>query len=578
MAALTPTFLPTYLTPKLATTLKTYDRGQFVNDLIAGLIVGVVAIPLALAFGIASGVTPVEGLYSAVVGGFIISLFGGSRVQIGGPTGAFVVIVYGIIQMYGRDALAVCTIMAGVILIAMGIFRMGNLIKWIPYPVTTGFTSGIAVVIFSSEIKDLLGLRMGAVPPQFIEKWGAYMSALPTADLATIALAAGTLAILIFFPRVTKKIPAPFVGLVFATGLAWAFHLPVETIGSRFGVLPRGLPRPHLPAMDLKIALGLVRPATVVALLAAIESLLSAVVADGMIGGRHRSSMELVAQGAANVIAPLFGGIPVTGAIARTATNVKSGGRTPVAGIVHSLVVLCVLLFAGPLVARVPLCSLAAVLVVVCYHMSEWRNFLFLLKAPRSDVAVLLATFGLTVLVDLTAAVEVGMVMAAFLFMRRMADTTTVGAAFGDRRKTDRTAAAALGDATDEEGGAAKEAESKNLPHGVEVYRVSGPLFFGAADKLAEVLSQIQEPPKVFVLRLGAVPVLDATGMHALREVQARFRRLRTLVFLCGLRPQPMAVLKNAGVLDEFDAWTADDDLDAALKKIAASPKFRTSP
>ena len=550
-------FPPTYLTPKLATTLKTYERKQLVADLIAGLIVGVVALPLALAFGIASGVTPVEGLYSAVIGGFVISLLGGSRVQIGGPTGAFVVIVYGIIQMYGRDALAVCTIMAGVILIAMGLFRMGNLIKWIPYPVTTGFTSGIAVVIFSSEIKDLLGLRMGAVPPQFVEKWGAYLRALPTADAATIGLAAGTLAILILFPLVTKKVPAPFVGLVAATAAAWALHLPVETIGSRFGVLPPGLPRPHLPAMDLKTTLGLVRPATVVALLAAIESLLSAVVADGMIGGRHRSSMELVAQGAANVLAPIFGGIPVTGAIARTATNVKSGGRTPVAGMTHAVVLMCVLLFAGPLVGRVPLCALAAILVIVCYNMSEWRNFLFLMKAPRSDVAVLLATFGLTVLVDLTVAVEVGMVMAAFLFMRRMADMTTVGAA--------------LDDASNEEAGAVKEAENKGVPRGVEVYRVSGPLFFGAADKLAEVLAQIQDPPKAFVLRLGAVPVMDASGMHALREVQARCRRSGTLVLLCGLRPQPMAVLKKAEVLDEFDAWTTEDDLPAALKRIAAA-------
>lgn len=550
----------TALRPKLFTTLESYDRGQLAQDLVAGLIVGVVAIPLALAFGIASGVTPAEGLASAVVGGFLISLLGGSRVQIGGPTGAFVVIVYGIVAQYGRDALTVCTIMAGVILIVMGLFKMGNLIKWIPYPVTTGFTSGIAIVILSSEVKDLFGLRMGAVPAEFFAKWAAFAHALPTADAQTVALSAATLAVLVLSPRVTKRVPSPFVGLVFATAAAAALGLRVETIGSRFGQLPRGLPMPHLPSFDLKTTAGLVRPAVVVALLAAIESLLSAVVADGMIGGRHRPSMELIAQGVANVVAPLFGGIPVTGAIARTATNVKSGGRTPVAGLAHSVVLLSVLLFAGPLVTRIPLCGLAAILVVVCYNMSEWRNFLFLLKAPRSDVAVLLTTFVLTVIVDLTAAVEVGMILAAFLFMRRMAEFTTVGAAFGD--------------AADEESGAAHERPTA-LPAGVEVYRVSGPLFFGAADKLGEVLSQIEAPPRVFILRLGAVPVMDATGMHALREFQRRCRRLKTSLLLCGLAPQPLSVLKAAGVLEEFDAWTAKDDLPAALALVAGSAALK---
>ncbi len=549
--------LPAYLTPKLVTTLRSYDRTQFFHDLVAGLIVGVVAIPLALAFGIASGVTPAEGLYAAVIGGFVISLLGGSRVQIGGPTGAFVVIIYGIVHQYGREALTVCTIMAGVILIVMGLFRMGNLIKWIPYPVTTGFTSGIAVIIFSSQVKDLLGLRMDAVPPEFFDKWSSYFHALPSADWHTFALSAATLAVLVFLPRLTKRIPSPFAALVFATGAAAALGLPVETIGSRFGDLPRGLPMPHLPSVDFKTAASLVRPATVVALLAAIESLLSAVVADGMIGSRHRSSMELVAQGAANILSPLFGGIPVTGAIARTATNIKSGGRTPVAGIIHAMVLVCVLLFAGPLVARIPLCALAAVLVIVAYNMSEWRSFVFLLKSPRSDVAVLLATFGLTVLVDLTVAVEVGMILSAFLFMRRMAEMTTVGAAIGDRG--------------DEEAGGTSEPLASALPKGVEVYRVSGPLFFGAADKLGEILSQIQDPPKVFILRLGSVPVMDATGQHALRDFQARCKRLGTSLLLCGLQKQPLGVLKASGALAEFDAWTEKDDLAAALRHIEKS-------
>jgi len=547
--------LPPYLTPKLVTTLQSYDRTQFFHDLVAGLIVGVVAIPLALAFGIASGVTPAEGLYAAVIGGFVISLLGGSRVQIGGPTGAFVVIIYGIVHQYGREALTLCTIMAGIILILMGLFQMGNLIKWIPYPVTTGFTSGIAVIIFSSQIKDLFGLRMGAVPPEFLAKWEAYFHALPTADWPTIALSAATLLVLIFLPRLTKKVPSPFAALVFATAAAALFGLPVETIGSRFGALPRGLPMPHLPVVDFRTAASLVRPATVVALLAAIESLLSAVVADGMIGSRHRSSMELVAQGAANILSPLFGGIPVTGAIARTATNIKSGGRTPVAGIVHALVLVCVLLFAGPLVARIPLCALAAILVIVAYNMSEWHSFAFLLKAPRSDVAVLLATFSLTVLVDLTVAVEVGMILSAFLFMRRMAEMTTV----------------AVSDRGDEESGGAAEHLAGTLPKGVEVYRVSGALFFGAADKLGEVLSQISDPPKVFILRLGSVPVIDATGLHALRDFQARCRRLGTSLLLCGLQKQPLRVLKSTGVLAEFDAWTEDDDLAAALERIEKS-------
>jgi SulP family sulfate permease len=552
--------LPVALTPKLWTTLRGYDRGQLRDDVLAGLIVAMVAIPLSLAFGIASGVTPVEGLYSAVVGGLIISLLGGSRVQIGGPTGAFVVIVYGIVLQYGRDALAVCTIMAGVILIVMGLLRLGNLIKWIPYPVTTGFTSGIAVVIFSSEFKDLLGLRMGAVPPHFLAKWAAYGAALPTSDAATVALSAATLAVLVVLPRFTKKVPAPLVGLVFATAAAWALGLHVETIGSRFGALPRGLPAPHLPAMSLK-SLSLARPALVVALLAAIESLLSAVVSDGMIGGRHRPSMELIAQGAANIVAPLFGGIPVTGAIARTATNVKSGGRTPVAGIAHALALSLVLLFAGPLVARIPLCALSAILVVVCYNMSEWRNFVFLMKAPRSDAAVLLATFLLTVLVDLTVAVEVGMVLAAFLFMRRMADLTTVEAATADASDEER-----LGPAT---------GVGRAGPPGVEAYRVSGPLFFGAADKLGEVLSAIADPPRVFVLRLGAAPVLDATGLHALRDFQKRCRRRGTALILCGLRRQPLAVIRRAGCLDEFDAWTEEDDLAAALAAVENSPALK---
>lgn len=535
------------LVPKLVTTLKEYDRAQLADDAVAGLIVGVVAVPLALAFGIASGVTPSEGLYAAVIGGFLISALGGSRVQIGGPTGAFVVIIYGIVHQYGRDGLTVCTLMAGAMLVGMGLARMGSLIKWIPYPVVTGFTSGIAVIIFSSQVKDLLGLTMEAPPAEFLLKWGAYAKVLDTLNPAAFGLSLGTLAVLVLLPRWTKKVPAPFAALVVATAAVAALGLPVETIGSRFGELPRGLPAPSLPSVDLKTAIHMVRPAAVIALLAAIESLLSAVVADGMTGGRHRSNMELVAQGVANVASPLFGGIPVTGAIARTATNVKSGARTPVAGIVHALFLACVLLFAGPLVARIPLAALAAILVIVSYHMSEWRTFAFLLKAPRSDVAVLLATFLLTVLVDLTVAVEVGMVLAAFLFMRRMAEMTSVAPVLAG-----------------EEAGVEDPGRVK-APAGVQVFEVNGPLFFGAADKIGGVLNQIGDPPKLFVLRLGRVPAMDATGLHALRDLQKRCRRRGTRVVLCGLRDQPLGVIRKAGVLEEFDAWTERDDLRSAL-------------
>jgi SulP family sulfate permease len=403
-----------------------YSRAAFFRDAFAGIVVGIVAIPLALAFAIASGVPPERGLFTAIIAGFLISALGGSRVQIGGPTGAFVVIVYGIVTKFGYDGLVVATIIAGLLLVALGLLRLGSLIRFIPYPVITGFTSGIAVIIFSSQIKDLFGLQMGKVPVDFVAKWEAYASHFGTMQPETLAVAAATLAILLIWPKITDRIPAPFVAMIVVTAAVAMLHLPVETIGSRFGTMPSSLPHPHLPQITFSSFKDLFSPALTIALLAAIESLLSAVVADGMIGGRHKSNMELVAQGVANIVSPLFGGIPATGAIARTATNVRAGGRTPVAGIIHAVTLLVVLLFFSRMAERVPLACLAAILVLVAYHMSEWRTFVLLLRSPKSDVAVLLLTFVLTVFIDLTVAVQVGVVVASLLFMRRMADFTHV--------------------------------------------------------------------------------------------------------------------------------------------------------
>ncbi|HUO84430.1 MAG TPA: SulP family inorganic anion transporter, partial [Thermoanaerobaculia bacterium] len=413
-------------TPKSVIVLREgVSRDQIGRDLLAGLVVGVVALPLALAFAIASGVAPERGLYTAIIAGFLISLLGGSRVQIGGPTGAFVVIVYGIVAQFGYGGLVICTLIAGVLLIAMGLARFGALLKFIPYPVVTGFTSGIAVIIFSSQIKDLLGLRMGTVPVDFADKWLAYAEALPTLDWTTAAVGAGTLAILVLWPRLTHRIPGPFVAMVAATVAVQMLGLPVETIGSRFGEVPSSLPHLQWPEIPWDRMRELISPGLTIALLAAIESLLSAVVADGMTGGRHKSNVELVGQGVANIASVLFGGIPATGAIARTATNVKSGGRTPLAGIVHAFTLLLILIVMGRWASMIPLAALASILVVVAYHMSEWRSFRSLLSAPKSDIVVLIATFGLTIFVDLTVAVQVGVVLASFLFMKRMSEVTS---------------------------------------------------------------------------------------------------------------------------------------------------------
>jgi len=539
--------------PKLYSTLKGYTREQFGRDLAAGVIVGIVAIPLAIAFAIASGVTPGRGLWTAIVAGFLVSALGGSRVQIGGPTGAFVVIVYGIVQKYGIDGLTVATLMAGVLLVIMGFAKLGSAIKFIPHPVITGFTSGIAVIIFSSQVKDLFGLRMGAVPADFVSKWGAFAAHASSVTAPAVGVAGLSLAILVAWPRISQRIPAPFVALVLGTVVARVAHLPVETIGSHFGPLVTSVPHPQLPHLTLGAVTGLVGPAFTIAMLAAIESLLSAVVSDGMIGGKHRSNMELVAQGVANIASPMFGGIPATGAIARTATNVKNGGRTPVAGMTHALTLLLVTLFFGGYAAQIPLAVLAAILVVVAYHMSEWRTFRAELRMPKSDVAVLLTTFGLTVLVDLTVAIAVGMVLAAFLFIRRMASVTNVSVVSGDIDDD-----LAL-DPTD--------AWRKSIPQGVSIFEITGPFFFGAVETFRQTLDDLGEHPRVLIIRMRDVHALDSTGMHALRDVVHRSRRAGAEVILSDVQPQPRAALHAAGALDEIGAANVTVDIDDALAR-----------
>jgi SulP family sulfate permease len=541
------------LVPKLVTTLRDYSRPQFVTDVGAGVIVGIVALPLAIAFGIASGVTPGAGLITAIVAGFLISVLGGSRVQIGGPTGAFVVIVYGIVERYGVEGLTLATLMAGVILIGLGLAGLGGAIKFIPFPVTTGFTAGIAVVIFSSQIKDLLGLEMGSPPAEFVEKWRSYATHLGTVNPWAIGVAGVALAIITGWPRINRRIPSPFVALVVTTAAVSLAGLPVETIGSRFGEIQAAIPAPHVPRVSWETLRNLVQPAITIALLGAIESLLSAVVADGMIGGRHRSNMELVAQGTANIASSLFGGMPATGAIARTATNVRNGGRTPVAGIVHALTLLVITLFFSRWAALIPMATLAAILVVVSYHMSEWRTVEAELRsAPRSDVIVLLLTFGLTVLIDLTVAVQVGMVGAAFLFMKRMSEVANVSAIsheFAEERGVDTPL----------------YSQGRKLPPGVQLYAIDGPFFFGAAEKFKETLSQVAGRPRVVVLLMRNVSAIDSTGLRALQEVVKRFRDGGTEVVLAGVHAQPMVAIARAGIVDLLGEANLVGTIDEAI-------------
>jgi SulP family sulfate permease len=541
--------------PKIVTALRHYDREQLLGDLNAGVIVGVVALPLALAFAIASGVTPDRGLWTAVIAGFLISALGGSRVQIGGPTGAFVVIVYGIVQKHGIDGLAVATLMAGVILVIMGIAKLGAMIKFIPHPVITGFTSGIAVIIFSGGIKDLLGLQMGEVPPGFVDKWIAYAQTASGLTPSAVGVSALALVTIVLWPRVTRRIPGTFVALIVTTAVVTLLDLPVETIGSRFGEISASIPRIQVPELSFAQVSALVGPAFTIAVLAAIESLLSAVVADGMIGGRHRSNMELIAQGVANIVTPLFGGIPATGALARTVTNIKNGGRTPVAGIVHALTLLVITLFGARWAGLIPMATLAAILVVVSYQMSQWRLFRAELSSPKSDVVVLLTTFALTVIIDLTVAISVGMVLAAFLFIRRMAEVTNVRAL---TRELDQ-------DSSDEEANDENGLRRQDIPPGVEVYEITGPFFFGAAEMFKDTLSRIAGKPRVLIIRMRDVLSLDSTAMHALKDVVHRTRQDGTTVLLSDVHMQPLVALTGSALLAEIGEGNLCATLDDAL-------------
>ncbi|CAN5874331.1 sulfate permease [soil metagenome] len=543
------------LVPKLVTTLKTYTREQLAADTVAGVIVGVVALPLAIAFAIASGVTPDRGLFTAVIAGFLISALGGSRVQIGGPTGAFVVIVYGIVQRYGVDGLLAATLMAGFILLALGLAKLGGAIKFIPFPVVTGFTAAIGVLIAVQQIRDALGLRMTDPPAELIERVQAYVEHAGTVNVHAVGVTLLTLAILPLWPRVSRRVPSPLVALLAGTAVAQLLDFPVETIGGRFGAIPSSLPSPVLPSISLAELRELVGPALAIATLGAIESLLSAVVADGMIGGRHRSNMELIAQGIANIVSPLFGGMPATGAIARTATNIKSGGRTPVAGIVHALTLLLITLFFGRWAELIPLSVLAAIVLVVAYHLTEWRVFVHELHAPKSDALVMVTTFLLTLLVDLTVGIGVGMVLAAFLFMKRMAEVTNITVV---RREFEEG-----GETPGDDHGAIYR---RQIPPGVEVYEINGPFFFGAAEKFKQTLGEISRRPKVLVIRMRNVPAIDSTAMHALKDLVGRTRAEGTHVLLSDVHSQPLIALGRSGLLDEIGEENLFGDVDGALE------------
>ncbi|MEW6702383.1 MAG: sulfate permease [Bacteroidota bacterium] len=543
------------LKPKFFTVIKDITRQQILKDITAGIIVGIVALPLAIAFGIASGVSPERGLITAVIGGFIVSFLGGSRVQIGGPTGAFIVIVYSIIQQYGLNGLIIATLMAGLILIVMGLARFGSIIKFIPYPVVVGFTSGIAVVIFSSQIKDFFGLAIKTIPADFSEKWILYSMNFSSTNYITLLISLVALFVMIFWPKVSRKIPGSIIAIILTTFLVHFFNLNVETIGSRFGNIPSTLPAPSLPHFDFAIIRGLIQPATTIAILAAIESLLSAVVSDGMIGGRHRSNMELIAQGTANILSPLFGGIPVTGAIARTATNIKNGGRTPLAGITHAVVLLFIMLFFGKWANLIPMGTLAAILLIVAYNMSEWRSFKSLLKSPRSDVIVLLTTFFLTVFFDLTIAIEIGMILAVFLFMRRMALVTNVGVITRELKDEE--------DELPDPNSISKRA----IPDGVEVFEINGPFFFGAVSTFKDAMRVVEDPPKIRIIRMRNVPAIDATGLQTLKEFYHESQKLGTKVILSGVHAQPLFAFTQAGLLDIFGEENIYGNIDDALDR-----------
>lgn len=510
-------------TPKFFSLLKEgLSKKQLTKDILSGTIVGIVALPLAIAFAIASGVSPEKGLITAIIAGLAISLLSGSRVQIGGPTGAFIIIVFGIVQEHGVSGLTIATFMAGFLIIGLGVFKLGNYLKFIPYPLIVGFTSGIAVVIFSTQIKDFMGLEIESVPADFVDKWLIYFQHLDSVNWIALGIAVSTVLIALNFYRVTAKIPGSLVAIVLCTVLVYFFDLPVETIESKFGEIPNKIAMPQIPSINFKVIQNLIEPAIAIALLGSIESLLSAVVADGMIGGKHRSNMELVAQGVGNIFSGLFGGIPSTGAIARTATNVKNGGRTPIAGIVHAIFLLLIMLLFAPIAKLIPLSCLAGILVVVSYHMSEWRHFKDLLKSNRMDIMVLLSTFLLTVFFDLILAIEIGMILSSFIFMKRMSEATTINNAEN------------LFDSSEPNGEKMFEEELAYIPKDTMLYEINGPLFFGASQKFQEFLTDLNQEPKVLILRMRYVPFIDATAINRLKEFHHKLKACGTTIIISG--------------------------------------------
>ena len=544
--------------PKLFSSLKNgYDKTKLVQDLLAGVIVGIVALPLAIAFGIASGATPEAGILTAIVAGFIISFLGGSKVQIGGPTGAFIVIVYGIIQEYGMSGLCIATFMAGAFLILMGVLHLGTIIKYIPYPIIVGFTSGIALTIFATQVKDLFGLQIAEVPAGFIDKWITYFKNFDTVSWWSLLVGVGSILIIVFTPKVSRKLPGSLVAIIVMTIVCLILKSVgvegIETIGDRFSI-STDLPQAAVPKLDWNSIRGLAQPAMVIAMLGAIESLLSAAVADGVIGDRHDSNQELIAQGVANMVTPLIGGIPATGAIARTMTNINNGGRTPVAGIVHAVVLALIYLFLMPLVQFIPMACLAGILVVVSYNMSEWRSFKAILKNPKSDIIVLLVTFFLTVIFDLTIAIEVGVLIACLLCMKRMAETTNVSV---------------LSDEIDPNADSDVQGNLDHLtiPEGVKVYEINGPYFFGIGNKFEEMMGDMGGRAKVRIIRMRKVPFIDSTGVHNLQNMCKMCSQMGVKVVLSGVNPQVMKVIEDAGMDDVVGKENICSHINIALKR-----------
>ena len=534
--------------PKLFSCLKGYNKSTFMADLMAGIIVGIVALPLAIAFGIASGVTPEKGIITAIIAGLLISVFGGSKVQIGGPTGAFIVIVFGIIADYGMNGLIIATFMAGIFLILMGVLRVGTIIKYIPYPIIVGFTSGIALTIFTTQIKDLFGMQIADVPADFVSKWIVYFQHFNTMNIWPLLIGLGSILIIVYTPKISKKLPGSLLAIIIMTVVAlllknYAGVTTIETIGDRFTINPN-MPTPEVPKITWEVFTKLMSPALVIAMLGAIESLLSAAVADGVIGDKHDSNQELVGQGIANMACSLFGGIPATGAIARTMTNINNGGRTPIAGIIHALVLLLIYFFLMPLAKYIPMSCLAGILVVVSYNMSEWRSFKAILKNPKSDITVLLVTFFLTVIFDLTVAIEVGILIACLLFMRRMSEVTKVSV---ETEEIDLNADSDL----------PYNNEHLIIPDRVEVYEINGPYFFGIANRFEEVMNEQGKHPAVRIIRMRKVPFIDSTGVHNLTNLCKKCLKKDVKIVLSGVNPKVMEVLTKAG----FDDLIGKDNI-----------------